>query len=184
MKFTETPLNGAYILDVVKHEDDRGFFARQFCINELADHDLESQLVQCNISFNHKKGTFRGMHFQRAPHAEDKIVSCTQGAILDIIVDLRQGSETFKQWTAVELSAENHRMLYVPKGFAHGFLTLKDDTVVYYQMTEFFHPESAGGFRWNDEAFDIMLPAPIEVISDRDATYTAWKQEEASFVHG
>lgn len=171
MIFTETPLKGAFIIEPERLEDERGFFARTWCQREFEAHGLNSRLVQCNISFNKKKGTLRGMHYQIAPYEEAKLVRCTQGAIYDVIIDLRPGSSTFKQYTAAVLTAQNHKMLYVPEGFAHGFLTLEDHTEVFYQMSEFYAPEYARGVRWNDPAFGVQWPAEVQIISDRDQNY-------------
>lgn len=171
MIFTETALQGACLIDLERAEDDRGFFARSWCANEFAQHGLETQLVQCNISFNRRKGTLRGMHFQVEPHAEAKVVRCTMGAIYDVILDLRPDSPTYKGWIGVELSVENRRALYVPRGFAHGFQTLVDDTEVFYQMSEFFHPESARGVRWDDPCFQIEWPDNQPIVSPRDQAF-------------
>src|SRR5438128_11338283 len=137
--FIEIQLQGAYIIEPEKLEDERGFFARSWCEREFAAHNLNPRTAQCNISFNRKTGTLRGMHYQTAPHAEAKLVRCTRGAIYDVIIDLRPNSPTFKQWVAVELTAKNRRMLSIPEGFAHGFQTLMDNTEVFYQMSEFYH---------------------------------------------
>lgn len=174
MIFIETKLKGAFVISPERLEDERGFFARSFCLKEFAEHGLYPTIVQCNISYNKKKGTFRGMHFQVAPYEEDKIISCTKGSILDFIVDLRQGSATFKQWIAVELSAENRNILYAPKSFAHGFITLEPDTQVFYQMTQFYHPESARGFRFDDPAINLHLPFPVEAIAEKDKSFSAF----------
>lgn len=171
MIFHETKLKGAFIIKPEKKEDERGFFARTFCKKEFLEHGLNATIVQCDISYNKKKGTFRGMHFQGPPFEEDKIVNCIQGAIMDYIVDLRVESPTFKQWINVELSPENGYMLYIPKSFAHGFYTLRDETTVFYQMTQYYHPEHAWGFRFDDPAFDIHLPAEVATLSERDRTY-------------
>ena len=151
--------------------DERGFFARSWCQKEFASHGLNSQLVQCNISGNVRKGTLRGMHYQTAPYAETKLIRCTRGSIFDVALDLRPNSQTYKRWTAAVLTAGNHHMLCIPEGCAHGFLTLEDDCEVFYQMSEFYHPESARGVRWNDPAFGIEWPGKAEVISTRDASY-------------
>lgn len=175
MLFEETKLKGAFVITPEKLEDDRGFFfARSFCLREMAAHGLYPHIVQCNISYNKRKGTFRGMHFQAPPFEEDKLVSCSHGSILDYIVDLRPGSSTFKQWTAVELSADNRSSLYIPKSFAHGFLTLTTETQVFYQMTQFYNAESSRGFRWNDPAFDIHLPFAVNAIAEKDKSYPAF----------
>ena len=171
MKFLPTPLGGAHVVELEPQEDERGYFARSFCREEFAQRGLKSEFAQCSVSLNHRRGTLRGMHYQVKPHQEAKLVRCTRGRIQDVIVDLRAGSPSFKQWLAVELSADNSRMLYVPEGFAHGFLSLADDTEVFYQISEVHHPESARGFRWNDPAVGIAWPAPVQVISDRDRDY-------------
>jgi dTDP-4-dehydrorhamnose 3,5-epimerase len=172
MQFIPTSLLGTYIVDPQKLEDERGFFARTWCQQEFVDQGLDSNLVQCSISFNKKRGTLRGMHWQMHPFAETKLVRCTQGAIYDVIVDLRPNSETFLQWTAVHLTAENRKALYVPKGFAHGFQTLTDNTEVFYQMSDFYVAEAARGFRWDDPSFKIDWPEEISIISQRDQEYS------------
>ena len=171
MIFQETKLKGAFLIEPERLEDDRGFFARSWCKREFEAHGLNPELVQCNISFNKKKGTLRGMHYQKTPHEEARLVRCTKGAIYDVIIDLRNDSEMFKQWFSVELTLENRKMLYIPEGFAHGFITLEDNTEVFYQMSEFYAPECAGGVRWNDSAFNILWPEDVVVISDRDKQY-------------
>jgi dTDP-4-dehydrorhamnose 3,5-epimerase len=169
--FTETELKGAFIIEPERLEDERGFFARTFCAMEFEAHGLNPRLVQCSISFNTKRGTLRGMHYQVPPHAEAKLVRCTMGAIYDVIIDLRRESSTFKQWLATELTAETRRMLYVPNGFAHGFQTLEDNTEVYYQMSEFYHPEYARGIRWDDPVFGIEWPLVAPILSEKDQGY-------------
>jgi dTDP-4-dehydrorhamnose 3,5-epimerase len=171
MLFTETKLQGAFIVEPERLEDERGFFARSWSEREWAEHGFDSRLLECNLSFNNKKGTLRGMHFQTAPRAQPKLVRCTMGAIYDVIVDLRRGAQTFKQWVAVELTARNRLMLYIPAGFAHGFQTLEDETEVFYQMSEVYAPEHAGGVRWNDPSFGIKWPTEVTVISTRDNEY-------------
>lgn len=171
MKFIETKLDGAYLIEPERLEDERGFFARTFCQREFEKHGLNFRIVQCNISHNKKKGTLRGMHYQVAPYEEAKLVSCIRGAIYDVIVDLRPDSSTYCQWFAVELSAENYKILYVPKCFAHGFQTLEEDTEVFYQMSEFYHPECALSVRWDDQAFGIEWPLKVEIISEKDKNY-------------
>jgi len=171
MIFTETKLRGAVNIEPEFQEDERGFFTRSFCRREFEAHGLNGQFVQCDISFNKKKGTLRGMHYQVAPHEEAKLVRCTMGAIFDVIIDLRHDSPTFKQWAAVELTAENRKMIYVPEGLAHGFQTLADDTEVFYQMTEFYNPESTCGVRWNDPVFEIKWPPDERIISPKDRQY-------------
>jgi dTDP-4-dehydrorhamnose 3,5-epimerase len=171
MTFTETPLSGAFIIDIVPIDDERGFFSRTWSADEFEKRGLDTTLVQCNVAWNRVKGTLRGMHFQRAPYEEVKIVRCTRGALLDVIVDLRQGSPTFCRWTAVELNAESRRMLYIPKGFAHGYLTLTDDVEAYYHVSSPYVPESAGGVGWDDPAFGIEWPFTPSVISSRDRAW-------------
>jgi dTDP-4-dehydrorhamnose 3,5-epimerase len=166
--FTETKLRGAFLIELEKHADERGFFARTFCQEAFEAHGLNSRVVQCNVSFNRRKGTLRGMHFQIAPFAEAKLVRCTSGSIHDVIIDLRPASPTFKQHFAVELSAENRKMLYIPEEFAHGFQTLKDDTEVFYQMSQSYSAEHARGVRWNDSAFGIDWPTGVRTIIERD----------------
>ena len=168
MKFTETKLKGAYVIEVEPLADERGFFARSWCQKEFAEHGLDPNLVQCNISFNLKKGTLRGMHYQAEPYQEAKLIRCTKGAIYQVVIDIRPDSFTFKQWVAVELTAENRKMLYVPKGMASGFQTLMDNTEVFYQMAEFYHPESAKVVRWDNPAFEIEWPIEVKIISDKD----------------
>jgi dTDP-4-dehydrorhamnose 3,5-epimerase len=171
MTFYETKLSGVFEIHLQPQPDERGFFARTWCQKEFESHGLNSQLVQCSVSFNTRKGTLRGMHHQAAPYPEAKLVRCTQGAIYDVVVDLRPQSPTFKDWIAVVLTAENRNMVYVPEGCAHGFLTLKDQSEIFYQMSEFYHPESARGVRWDDPAFRIDWPEKVEMISERDRTY-------------
>ena len=170
MIFIETRLKGAYVVEPEHLADERGFFARVWCQREFEAHGLNPNLTQCNISFNHRKGTLRGMHYQIAPHAESKLVRCTKGAIYDVIVDLRADSNTFMQWFGIELSADNRRMLYVPEGLAHGFLTLTDAVEVFYQMSEFYSAEHARSVRWNDPAFGIQWPGEVLMISERDSS--------------
>ncbi len=171
MLFTQTDLESAYIVEVERLEDERGFFARTWCQQEFSNWGLDANLLQCSISFNKKKGTLRGMHLQLPPSAETKLVRCTQGAIYDVIIDLRSSSRTYMQWTAVELTAENRKALYIPKGFAHGFQTLEDNTEIFYQMSEFYNPNFARGFRWNDPSFNIHWPEAVTIMSGRDREY-------------
>jgi dTDP-4-dehydrorhamnose 3,5-epimerase len=172
MIFTELELKGAFAIDIEKMEDERGFFARTWCQREFEARGLKPQLVQCSVSFNEKKGTLRGMHYQVVPHEEAKLVRCTRGAVYDVIIDLRLESASFKQWVAVELSSENRRMIYIPERFAHGFQTLEDGTELEYQMSEFFAPECARGVRWDDPAFAIVWPeVSSRIVSTRDRTY-------------
>lgn len=169
MIFTEMKIKGAYLIELEKHEDERGFFARSFCKNEFSARGLATDYVQCNISYNKKKGTLRGMHFQAAPYEEVKVVSCIAGEIYDVILDVREESATYGSWIAVELTAQNHRMLYIPVGVAHGFQTLEDHSAVFYQMSEFYHPECARTIRWNDERIQINWKFKDPIISAKDA---------------
>jgi len=169
--FTETRLKGSYVIEPEMQEDERGYFARTFCQEEFRARGLNPRVVQCSVSFNKHKGTLRGMHYQVAPHLEAKLVSCMRGAIFDVIIDLRPDSSTYSQWFAAELSAENYKILYVPEGVAHGFQTLVHNTVVFYQISEFYHPESATGVRWDDPMYGITWPLETQAISDRDASY-------------
>lgn len=171
MTFRETVLKGAFTIDLDRVEDERGFFARSWCVKEFEANGLDTRLVQCNVSFNKVRGTLRGMHYQVAPAAEVKVVRCTRGAVHDVIADLRPDSPTYKQAFSVLLSAENRRMLYIPKGFAHGFLTLTDDAEVFYQMSEYYVPECARGFRWDDATFAISWPDQVRIISSKDRNY-------------
>jgi dTDP-4-dehydrorhamnose 3,5-epimerase len=171
MNFLETRLKGAFILEPERMKDERGFFARTWCKREFSEHGLNSDLVQCSVSFNRKRGTVRGMHHQVSPQEEAKLVRCTMGAIYDVIIDLRPGSPTFKAWFSVELTASNRMMIYIPEGFGHGFMTLADDTEVFYQMTEFYAPDCARGIRWNDPVFGIVWPEEVTIISERDKHY-------------
>ena len=171
MIFTETALSGAFVLDVERFEDVRGFFGRTWCARDFAAHGLDPNLAQVSLSYNRQRGTLRGMHLQLPPFAEAKLVRCTQGAIFDVIVDLRRDSATFGRWTGVELTAANRRALYVPKGFAHGFQALSDDSEVLYMISEFYAPESARGIRWNDPALAIEWPEPVTMMSDKDGLY-------------
>jgi dTDP-4-dehydrorhamnose 3,5-epimerase len=171
MIFKETPLKGAFQIELVPHQDERGFFARSWCAREFEEHNLNPRVAQCNVSFNKKRGTLRGLHYQVAPFEEAKLVRCTQGSLYDVIVDLRPGSATFRQHFAAVLSASNRSMVYIPEGFAHGFLTLEDDTEVFYQMSGFYSPEHSRGIRWNDPALGIVWPETLRVISERDRTY-------------
>lgn len=176
MTFQQTTLNGAFEIHLEPKADERGFFARTWCQKEFEAHGLDPRLVQCSVSFNGRKGTLRGMHYQTPPHAEAKLVRCTRGAIYDVVIDLRPESCTFKSWIAVVLTAEKRNMVYVPKGCAHGFLTLADDSEVFYQISEFYSPEAGRGVRWNDPAFQITWPEAVQVISERDRTYPNFDQ--------
>ena len=175
MRFAETRLPGVFVVEPERLEDERGFFARTWCRNEFEARGLNGRLVQCSISYNAERGTLRGMHHQAAPHAEAKLVRCTMGAIYDVIIDLRPGSPTYKQWLAVTLTARNRTMLYVPEGCSHGFLTLADHTEVFYQMSAFYAPQSAVGIRWNDPTFNIAWPEAVTRISDRDRQLADFK---------
>jgi dTDP-4-dehydrorhamnose 3,5-epimerase len=157
------------------HRDERGFFARTWCRQEFEAHHLNPELAQCSTSFNKRRGTLRGLHYQDDPYAEAKLVRCIRGAIYDLIVDVRPGSTTFKQWLSVELTADNLLMLYIPEGFAHGFQTLEDDTEVFYQISEFYHPECSRGIRWNDPLFDLRWPIEARIMSERDENFPDFK---------
>lgn len=171
MVFVETKLDGAYLVKLEPYEDERGFFALSWSEKEFAARGLESRLVECNVSFNRKNGTLRGMHYQEAPYGQVKLVRCTRGAIFDVIIDLRSSSPTFKQWVGTELSAENHYALYIPRDFAHGFQTLTDDAEILYQMSDPFVPGSGRGVRWSDPAFGITWPNSDRLILERDNEY-------------
>ena len=171
MIFTETRLKGAFIIDIERREDNRGFFARAFCQHEFGDHGLKPVIAQANIAFNKKKGTLRGMHFQYPPAAETKLVKCTRGAILDIIVDLRPESPTYLGHVAVELTADNYRSLYVPERFAHGYQVLADNTETSYQVGEFYTPGAEGGLLYSDPRLGLHWPLPVSEISPKDAAW-------------
>ncbi|MBI3899639.1 MAG: dTDP-4-dehydrorhamnose 3,5-epimerase [Gammaproteobacteria bacterium] len=171
MKFTATPISDAVIIDLTPLQDERGFFARSWCYDEFKANGLDPRIAQCNISYNTKQGTLRGLHYQASPYEEVKLVRCTQGAIYDVIADLRPSSPSFKRWFALELTAANRRMLYVPQGVAHGFITLTNDTEVCYQMSQVYSPDHARGVRWNDPAFGIVWPVAVVHISERDRSY-------------
>lgn len=171
MRFHTTKLKGACIVELDELSDERGFFARAWCRKEFEAQGLNPGIVQANVSFNNTKGTLRGMHYQTPPHAETKLIRCTRGALYDVIVDLRPESETYKDWVSVELSVENHRMLYVPEGFAHGFQTLEDSTEVFYLVSEFYTPDAAKGLRYDDPAFRIEWPLYVSVVSQKDRSW-------------
>lgn len=171
MKFVPTGFAGLHVVEMEPRCDMRGFFARTWCQREFEAAGLDARLVQCSMSHNIRRGTLRGMHYQASPFEEAKLVRCTAGAIHDVVIDLRHGSDTYLRSFAVELSAANRRSLYIPAGFAHGFQTLVDDTEVFYQMSEFFAPEHARGIRWNDTRFAIEWPLPDPIILDRDESY-------------
>ncbi|HXQ73674.1 MAG TPA: dTDP-4-dehydrorhamnose 3,5-epimerase [Pyrinomonadaceae bacterium] len=170
--FKETKLKGAFVIEPEKFEDLRGFFARSFSRQEFSDHGLRAEFIEAGISFNLRKHTVRGMHFQTTPNEQAKLVRCTRGAIFDVLIDLRHGSPTYKQWFAQELTAQNRLMLYIPEGCAHGFQTLEDETEVFYQLSQGYAPVSERGVRWNDPAFGIAWPVTDDVImNDRDRNY-------------
>ena len=171
MKFISTKLAGVFTIELDKAEDERGFFARSCCKTEFAQHGLQADFVQCNVSFNRNAGTLRGLHYQASPHGEAKLVRCTRGMLHDVVVDIREKSATYKEWLAVELSADNYRMIYIPEGCAHGFQTLADSTEVFYQMSTAYHAESARGIRYNDLALNIGWPIANPTLSARDAAY-------------
>lgn len=171
MIFTELALPDVRVVELEPHRDERGFFARAWCRREFEEAGLETRVAQCNLSFNRRRGTLRGMHFQAPPMEEVKLVRCVRGALLDVVVDLRPDSPTFGEHAAVELTAENRRALYVPRGFAHGFQTLQDDTEIYYQMSEFHSPEHARGYRFDDPAFGIEWPVHPPVVKEKDRAW-------------
>lgn len=179
MRFTPVFLSGAMLVEPERRQDARGWFARVYCEKEFAERGLPTRMVQTNLSLTRKAGTLRGMHFQKAPDAEDKLVRCARGAIWDAIVDLRPQSPTYCQWFGAELSEDNGRMLLVPKGFAHGFVSLTDDAAVTYQVSAFYAPESEGGARWNDPAFNIDWPVPVLDMSDKDRSWPDYQREAA-----
>ena len=180
MIFTEAKLPGAYIIELEPLKDERGFFARAFCRDEFEQYGLNSSVAQCNISFNRKKGTLRGMHYQVAPHSEAKLVTCVAGSMYDVIIDLRADSATYRQWLAIELSARERNMLYIPEGFAHGFQTLEGDTLVFYQMFQFYEPAASRGVRWDDPAFAIKWPEGPRTLSERDKNYPDFEASSIS----
>lgn len=177
MIFRETKLSGAFLIEPERREDDRGFFARSFCREEFAAHGLNPHIAQCSTSFNKRKGTLRGMHYQVPPFAETKLVRCTSGAIFDVIIDLRESSPTFTEHFATELSSASGKMLYIPEGFAHGFQTLVDNSEVFYQMSQPYASECARGVRWDDPAFGIQWPAAERIILERDRNYADFSFE-------
>ena len=181
MIFHATKLQRVFEIDLELNSDERGFFARSWCQQEFENQGLNPKIVQCNISFNSRKGTLRGIHYQDAPYQEAKLVRCTKGAIYDVVVDLRPQLPTFRKWIGVLLTATNRHMLYVPEGCGHGFLTLEDETEVFYQMSEFYYPELARGVRWDDPAFQIVWPDKVEVISERDRTYPNFEEVQCAY---
>lgn len=179
MKFSETPLKGAFVIELEELQDERGFFARAWCAMEFEQHGLVPRVVQVNMSYNKTKGTLRGLHYQVAPYEESKFVRCTRGALYDIIVDLRKDSETYCQWYGIELTASDRNALYVPRGFAHGLQTLENDTEVFYQVSEFYTPGAERGARYNDPKFAIEWPLPVGGISEKDANWPDFESETA-----
>lgn len=176
MIFKETDLSNVFVIELELVEDNRGFFARCFCEKEFEEHSIYFKTMQCNISYNKQKGTLRGLHYQTAPYYEAKLVHCIKGSIYDVIVDLRENSKTFKKWISVELSEMNKKMIYIPERFAHGFLTLEDDTEVFYQMSEFYHQEYARGVRWDDKSFNVKWPYMEKyIISNKDQNWEEYK---------
>jgi dTDP-4-dehydrorhamnose 3,5-epimerase len=178
--FTPTSLPGAFVVELERREDERGFFARSFCRREFEAAGLDPCVTQCNVSFNRRRGTLRGLHWQAAPHGEAKLVRVTRGALWDVIVDLRTGSATFGRWFGFELTADNRRALYIPVGMAHGFQTLQDDVEVFYQMSAYYVAEAQRGVRWDDPAFGVDWPIRPPVLSERDATYPDFTPGKAS----
>ena len=175
MIFSELKIPGVFLIELERIEDERGYFARTFCQTEFAKQGLHTSFSQYSLSFNKKKGTLRGMHYQETPHAEVKIVQCIKGGIYDVLVDLRSDSKTFAQWIAVELNESNHRMLYIPEGIAHGFQTLTDNAEIFYRISVPYAKEFAKGVRWNDPAFQIQWPLPISVISKKDEEHPLYQ---------
>jgi dTDP-4-dehydrorhamnose 3,5-epimerase len=184
MIFNETPLNGAYTVDLERRGDDRGFFARAFCQKEFAEQGLETNFVQMNNSLSTKAGVLRGLHFQRPPSAEVKLVRCVSGALFDFIVDLRPDSPSFKQWYGAELTAANRRMMYVPRGFAHAFVTLTDDTEALYLVSAFYDPASEGGMRYDDPEIGISLPIAISEMSEKDRSWPDFTAQDFAIFRG
>jgi dTDP-4-dehydrorhamnose 3,5-epimerase len=176
MKFTPTPLAGAWVIDIERHADDRGFFARTFCTDEFSTRGITFTAVQCNISHNARQGTLRGMHFQKPPYEEPKLVSCAAGAVYDVVIDIRPTSPTYAQWFGVELSAANHAMVFIPGGFAHGFIALTDNADVAYMMGARYSESAASGIRFDDPAIGIVWPIVPTIISDRDRAYSRFER--------
>ena len=181
MKFERIPLQDAWLIELEAHGDDRGYFARAFCRDEFEAHGIEFNMVQSNVSFSQKAGTLRGMHFQQAPAMETKLLRCVRGALYDVIIDLRPSSSTYLQHYGVKLTADNLKMLFVPRGFAHGFMTLVDETEALYMVSEFYTPELEAGVRYNDPRFDIKWPLPVEVISEKDAAWPLFEVLQAPY---
>jgi len=178
MIFTETEFEGVFVIELEPITDERGFFARSWDSKIFQEKNLNSTTVQCNISLTKKKGTLRGMHYQTSPYAEVKIIRCTQGSLYDVIIDLRPNSKTFKKWFGIELNPENHKMLYVPEGFAHGHQTLEDNTELFYQVSQFYMPKYEGGVRWNDLAFQIKWPIKDPIISGKDSSWKDFQMDK------
>lgn len=177
MIFVATPLPGAFVVELEQHADDRGYFARAWCQREFAAMGLSHEVAQCNVSHTTRRGTLRGMHWQEAPYGEAKLVRCTRGSIWDVIIDLRPDSPTYTRHFGIELNSVSGRALFVPEGFAHGFVTLEDDTDVFYQMSQFHEPNAARGVRWNDPAFGIVWPISEPLLHPRDAHYPDFVRE-------
>jgi dTDP-4-dehydrorhamnose 3,5-epimerase len=171
LKFIQTKFKGVYVIEIQKNLDERGFFARTFDKKQFLELGLDVDLFQCNVSFNKKTGTLRGMHYQSSPYEEIKIVRCTQGKIFDVIIDLRSNSPTFRKWISFELSSKNHKMIYIPKGFAHGFQTLEDNTEIFYHMSDYYMPKYANGIAWNDKSVKIKWPIENPILSVNDKSY-------------
>lgn len=184
MIFVETELSGAFVIEPVLREDERGFFAQAWNREEFERRGLDARIALAAVSYNRRKGTLRGMHYQRAPHAQAKLVRCTRGSIYDVVVDLRPQSPTFARWIGVELSASNRRSLFVPAGFAHGYQALEDDSEIFYQMSESYRPEAEAGVRWDDPAFGISWPLEVAVISPRDRDYPDFRPPEPAARQG
>ena len=184
MQFRELEIAGAFVIELDQLVDERGFFARTWCEREFTEHGLEPRLAQCSVSYNRSQGTLRGMHVQLPPFAETKVVRCTAGAIYDVVLDIRPDSPTFSRWIAVSLTAENRKAVYVPRGCAHGFQTLADQTEVYYQISEFYAPEQARGVRWNDPRFGIVWPQPISTMSPKDSSYPDYSADHFATLAG
>lgn len=178
MTFTSTPIHGLFEVSMQLHADERGHFARSWCKREFEENGLDPRLVQCSVSFNRRRATLRGMHFQVEPYPESKLVRCSRGAIFDVALDLRPTSSTYCHWFGAELTADNYKALFIPPGCAHGFISLEDSTEVYYQMSEFFHPDLSQGVRWNDPAFSIQWPLEPVVMAERDRTYPDFVPEK------
>lgn len=175
MIFNETKIPGVFEIELDRKGDDRGFFARMWCQREFEEHGLTAQVVQTNVSFSRHKGTLRGLHYQRPPHAEAKLIRCLRGAIFDVAVDLREDSPTYREWVGVELTPERRNMLFVPEGCAHGFQTLEDDSEVLYQVSAFYAPEAEAGARYDDPAFGVEWPLEVSVISDKDTRWAPFQ---------